>query len=337
MTLTVNTIGDNPQQPGLSAETYIPDQLIAGNLKLVTDTVTITGGAALQRGSVLGKTALGTVSASTGKAFATGSVIVAALPAVGDTVTIGGTAITFVAANPVGNQVVIGATTAATAQNLAAFLIGSTDANLIKFTYSISGSTVTTTAAATGTGGNSLTLATSNAVAFTVSGATLSGGTANTGNATVGTMSAGAVVKAGNYTAVCATATTANVFDPNGNALGLATFGTQFTDPQISFLITAGGTACVAGDTFVIVAATGSGGYKLASAAAVDGSQTPVAILADYADASAGDVTGGIYIMGEFNTNAMTFGPGITVGAAKAAMRPLGIFLKTFVSASDPS
>lgn len=335
MTLTVNSIGDNPQQPGLSAETYTPDQLIAGNLKLVSESVTITGSAVLQRGSVLGQVALGTVTASYGKTFATGSITVAALPSAGDTVTIQGTVVTFVAANPVGNQVVIGTTIAATAQNLAAFLIGSADANLIKMTYSVSGAVVTATSAAAGV--IAYTLATSNAVAFTVSGATLTGGTANTGNATVGTMSAGAAIKPGNYTAVCVTATTANVFDPNGDALGLATFGTAFTDAQITFTITAGATPCAAADVFVIAASIGSGAYKLASAAAVDGSQTPVAILADYADASLGNVTGPIYIMGEFNSNALTFGPGITLAAAKPVLRLNNIFLKNSVSASDPS
>jgi hypothetical protein len=336
MSLIINSLGDNPQSPGTYAETYIPDQLIAGNLKLVSDSALITGGAALQRGSVLGKVAFGSLTSSAGKTFASGSVVVAALPVAGDTVTIGGTVITFVAANPVGNQVAIGATVAATADNLAAFLIGSLDANLIKFTYSVSNATVTLTAAALGTAGNSLTLATSDATAFTVSGATLSGGTANAGIETIGTLSAGAALKPGNYTITLTSATAANVVDPSGNLLGVATVGTQFTDQQISFLITTG-TGIAAGDLFVIAAAVGSGGYKLASAAATDGSQIPRAILADYSDASTADVTGGIYIMGEFNANAMTFGPGITIAAAKAALAPLGIFVKTSVSAADPS
>lgn len=50
----MTTYGDNPQQPNVSSEAYIPDQLIAGDLKLVTRTVTITGGAAFKRGAVLG-------------------------------------------------------------------------------------------------------------------------------------------------------------------------------------------------------------------------------------------------------------------------------------------
>src|SRR5258707_7337068 len=96
-------IGDNPQQPSFVSETFIPDQLIAGNLNLVTEGMAlITGGANLLRGTVLGKVMEGTATSSTGKAYATGSVIVAgAGPVAGDTLTIGGTAITFV--TPPGN------------------------------------------------------------------------------------------------------------------------------------------------------------------------------------------------------------------------------------------
>ncbi|POM15755.1 hypothetical protein CSX04_04044 [Burkholderia cepacia] len=53
MTLPVNTIGDNPQQPGIYAETYIPDQLIAGALQIVSQPIILSTGT-LPRGSVLG-------------------------------------------------------------------------------------------------------------------------------------------------------------------------------------------------------------------------------------------------------------------------------------------
>lgn len=54
MTLNVSTIGENPQQPSITAQAFIPDQLIAGPLQVVTDSVTITGGPFV-RGTVLGK------------------------------------------------------------------------------------------------------------------------------------------------------------------------------------------------------------------------------------------------------------------------------------------
>lgn len=335
--LPINSIGDNPQQPGITADAYVPDQLIAGNLKLVTDSIILTGAAALQRGSVLGRQAFGSVSASIGTAFASGTITLAANPAAGDTVTVGGTAIAFVAANPVGNQVLLGATAAETAQNLEAFLAGSAVANLIKFTYSINGAVITATSATTGTGGNALTLVTSNAVAITLSGATLAGGAANTGDATVGTMSVGQAMVPGNYTAVCLTAVTAQVYGPDGEELGVAAFGVAFKNAQINFTIAAGVTACVAGDTFVLAAAKAIGAYTLAVANAIDGSEVPAAILADYADPSLGNVTAPIYIMGEFNANALILGPGITLAAAKAALQSLSMFVKNSVSAADPS
>jgi hypothetical protein len=342
MTLSVTSWGDNPQQPGIRADAFIPDQLIAGNLKLVTDNVTLTGSAPLQRGSVLGRSSYGAISAATGTAYASGTITLAALPTPGDTLTIGGTAINFVTpipfVQPQGNTVYIGTTTALTAQALLALLEGSTDANLVKFTYALAGSVLTATAATIGTAGNALTLATSDSGAFTLSGATLSGGVANTGNATVGTMSAGAAIKAGNYTAVCLTATTAQVYSPTGDELGVTTFGAQFVNPELSFKITAGGTPCVAGDTFVLLATPNAAGiYKLCTASAVDGSEIPAAILVDYSDPSAGNVITGVYLMGEFNGNAIILDPSISLASVKAAFTGKGIFIKTSVSAYDPT
>lgn len=82
---------------------------------------------------------------------------------------------------------------------------------------------------------------------------------------------------------------------------------------------------------------TASGKYVLALSASADGSQTPSAIAADFVDASAGDALGGVYIAGEFNGNALVLGTGITLAAAKAAFRPQSIYVKTAVSAADPT
>lgn len=50
----MDQIGQNPFAPGMKSALFIPDQLIAGTLQLVTDTGTITGGA-YKRGTVLGQ------------------------------------------------------------------------------------------------------------------------------------------------------------------------------------------------------------------------------------------------------------------------------------------
>jgi hypothetical protein len=82
---------------------------------------------------------------------------------------------------------------------------------------------------------------------------------------------------------------------------------------------------------------TASGKYVLCLAAAGDGSQTPSVIAADVIDASAADALGAVYLAGEFNGAALTLGTGTTLAAATAALRPLSIYIKTSVSAVDPT
>lgn len=225
MTLTVNTIGDNPQQPGIYAETYIPDQLIAGNLKIVSQPIILSAGT-LPRGSVLGAVSAQSVISASGT---------------------------------------------------------------------------------------------------------------NTGNGTVGSLSASTGSKTGAYLLKATAATTFSVTDPEGNALPNATVGTAYSQQGIGFTLTAGGTAFAAGDSFTLTVEDAVGQYKLSVKTASDGSQTPVAILADYADASAGPVTAGAYLMAEVNANALNFDASWDIPTLTAALRPYSIFVKSSVSAADPS
>lgn len=79
---------------------------------------------------------------------------------------------------------------------------------------------------------------------------------------------------------------------------------------------------------------TSGGKYQLSASAAGDGSETPVAILAEDADASGGDVTNvPVYIAGEFNQDAVTLGTGHTVASVKDALAQKGVFLKDPVPA----
>lgn len=233
MTLTVTSIGDNQQAPGIAAETYNPDQLIAGNLQLVSDSVLITGGVDLVRGSLLGQQTVG------------------------------------------------------------------------------------------------------------AAGAAVAG--ANTGNGTVTVIAKTAKTKVGVYTIKFTGALAYLVLDPNGVELLPATAAGAYADPQIGFTFTAGGTPMVAGDSFTITVAAGSGSFLLSATAATDGSSVPVAVLADAAlcATNAADQISGIYVMGEFNANAMTFGAGWTAATAKAALAPLPIYLKNVgvldLTATDPT
>lgn len=104
-----------------------------------------------------------------------------------DTLTIDGTAITFVAATPSGNQVLVGPTVAATSANLQTFLAASTDTNIALATYSTASLVTTVTYKLTGTAGNGFTLAKSSSH-ITLSGVVLSGGAvaSSVGYATTG-------------------------------------------------------------------------------------------------------------------------------------------------------
>lgn len=226
MALTPSSILDNPQQPGVQADVYIPDQLIVDAKNLVSQPI-VLGAGTLQRGTVLGQQTSNPIQA----------------------------------------------------------------------------------AAAAG----------------------------NTGNGTIGTLSVGASPDVGTYTAIATDATHFAVSDPEGNALGTATAGTAFTSAEINFTITAGGTAFVAGDSFNITVSDAVGTYIECVKTAVDGSQTPVAVLADYADASGGPVTTGAYVMGEFNGNALTFDASWTLATLTAAARTNGLFIKSAAHAASPA
>lgn len=74
---------------------------------------------------------------------------------------------------------------------------------------------------------------------------------------------------------------------------------------------------------------TATGKYVLSASAAADGSQTPTAILAEKADATAADVTTVAYETGEFNGAALTLGAGHTLASIAAGLRDLNIHIKT--------
>ena len=111
---------------------------------------------------------------ATGGLNASGTATFSANPAVNDTLTIGGTTVTFTA-------VLIGSTLTQTLATLLDILSHSTDANLSANTYSVAGSVLTITSKTAGTGGNATTLA-KVSTAITLSGATLAGGSASGGN-----------------------------------------------------------------------------------------------------------------------------------------------------------
>jgi hypothetical protein len=113
-----------------------------------------------------------------GTIAATGAISFSAQPTANSTVTINGTAFTFVASGAVGNQVNIGANLAATMTALAVALNASAVPGVAAATYTGAAAALTIVHDTLGATGNSFTLAASTAPVSngTVTGATLTGG-----------------------------------------------------------------------------------------------------------------------------------------------------------------
>jgi len=72
---------------------------------------------------------------------------------------------------------------------------------------------------------------------------------------------------------------------------------------------------------------TSTGKYKLSLSAATDGSQVPIYILGDDADATSGDLNCLAYVSGMFNARQVTFGTGHTFESVFAQLQASGITL----------
>lgn len=126
-----------------------------------------------------------------------------------------------------------------------------------------------------------------------------------------------------------------NHFNPAGELVGVATTGTEYTGGGLTLTITDSGTDPALGEALkvTVTAAAASGKYVQSLAAATDGSQTPVAILAEDANATDGDVVSVAYVSGEFNSRAIAFGTGHTAASTKDALQALNIYLRDSVAA----
>lgn len=111
---------------------------------------------------------------------ALGNIVFAAQPTANDTITLNGTAWTFVASGASGTQTNLKASLALTLVQLVSDLRASADAQVVKFVFSANATTLFLAAVTPGTGGNALTVAASVA---TPSAGTLLGGVAPLANA----------------------------------------------------------------------------------------------------------------------------------------------------------
>lgn len=100
--------------------------------------------------------------------------------------------------------------------------------------------------------------------------------------------------------------------------------------PAVTDIVTIDAGALVRGTLLGKITATGK--YIKCDSAAVDGSQAPLAILAEDADATGGDVQAVIYLSGAFNQDAVVFGGADTAATHRTALRDLNIYLKKAVA-----
>jgi len=75
--------------------------------------------------------------------------------------------------------------------------------------------------------------------------------------------------------------------------------------------------------------------YIICKKDATDGTQKPAAILADNIDASGGDIQGGLYLMGEYSINAVTFDATWTADEVTFACEAANIYLRNPVAAPE--
>lgn len=122
------------------------------------------------------KLLLGAPATTPNATNASGRFNFSAQPAVGSTITLNGTTVTFVASGATGNQVNIGASLAATLTNAATMLNASADTQISKCSYAVSGTAIVVTYDTAGTAGNSFTLAASASSNAAPSAPTLQGG-----------------------------------------------------------------------------------------------------------------------------------------------------------------
>lgn len=144
-----------------------------------------------------------------------------------------------------------------------------------------------------------------------------------TGNATISTIVVVAGAVPGVHTLRAIAATKLWLLGPDGQYLGQATAGTAATLGGLTFTVTAGGTAMVAGDSFAITVAAGSSAYTAHDPDATDGSQVAAAVL--YAAVTASTAVDATVTarQAEVNDNYLTWADGISAGEKTAAIAAL--------------
>lgn len=159
----------------------------------------------------------------------------------------------------------------------------------------------------------------------------------NTGNGTMGAVTVGAGAKLGVYRLViiepAANAGAFIVEDPDGSQIGHGTVAVAFSAGGIGFTLADGVTDFVAGDSFTITVAAGSGKYVQLDDTAVNGAEIPAGLLLLDTTAANGTDAAGVAIV----RHAAVSDSGITwpstadaneIAAAVAILKTLGILVR---------
>lgn len=161
-------------------------------------------------------------------------------------------------------------------------------------------------------------------------GAVVSGSGGTPGNGAVTALSADSGAPAGVYQLrVLNQATNAGSFEvlrPDGSVDGNGTVGVAYNG-IINFTLNDGSVDFVEDDRIPITVsyASDAAKYRLSTAAAVDGSQTPDMILAEDVDATSGDVEAIAYETATVVRSALTLGAGHTIATIRDPLRLRGI------------
>jgi hypothetical protein len=157
-----------------------------------------------------------------------------------------------------------------------------------------------------------------------ITAAAKSGG--NTGNGTCTALSLGVAAKVGAYTLTFTAATAFTITDPNGVQLANGVNG-AYVDLQINLTITAGGTAFVAGDGFVITVAAGSNKWVQVGPSNVDGSQAAAGICLEAGNPTSADTLSVAVTRGPalIKVNGLTWTSGMTTPQKTAALAQLQV------------